>query len=77
MPLSRILVICGSQFYWWRKPEDLEKTTDLSHVRSGIWATALNLTFFVQDITDSFMLKQSFTATLRKIFFFFILIFYL
>ena len=23
--------ICG-QFYWWRKPDDLEKTTDLSEV---------------------------------------------
>jgi hypothetical protein len=22
----------GSQFYWWRKPEYLEKTTDLSQV---------------------------------------------
>jgi len=23
---------CGSQFYWWRKPEYLEKTTDLQQV---------------------------------------------
>jgi len=22
----------GGQFYWWRKPEDLEKTTDLLQV---------------------------------------------
>ena len=22
----------GGQFYWWRKPEDLKKTTDLSQV---------------------------------------------
>ena len=33
MPLSiKFQLYCGSQFYWRRKPEDLEKTTDLSQV---------------------------------------------
>ena len=27
----------GSQFYWWRKPEDPEKTTDLSQVTDKIY----------------------------------------
>jgi hypothetical protein len=27
---NNISVISGGQFYWWRKPEDPKKTTDLS-----------------------------------------------
>ena len=28
---------CGSQFYWWRKPEYPKKTTDLSQVTDKLY----------------------------------------
>ena len=38
IPLSTIyLLYRGSQFNWWRKPEDLEKTIDLSQVTDKLY----------------------------------------
>ena len=29
--------VCGSQFYWWKKPEYPEKTTDLPQVKEKLY----------------------------------------
>jgi hypothetical protein len=42
MPLPTIFQLYhGSQFYWWKKPEYLDKTTDLPQVADKLYASLL------------------------------------
>jgi hypothetical protein len=57
MSLSTIFQLyCGSQFYWWRKPEYLEKTTDLSHATDELYHIMLCQFYKIYRIISGLLL---------------------
>ena len=58
MPLSTIVQLYrGSQFYWWRKPEYTEKTTDMSQVTDKLYHIILYQVYLTMSKIQTYNLS--------------------